>query len=197
MLVNKIKENLKKFRDSFMGMEGESYGAAAVDNGAEVIELKPNDFVPNGMIFTQYHKRVMALFGTNEKIITSEFTEDEWNSYFEATVEPDALEMGIEDTRKLFTPKDAQNNKIVYEASNLACASFKTRIELQAMVDRGALTPNEWRATFNRAPLPGGDQPIRRLDTQVVNLAHKLLDKGAEVNDVLALLGGEKEWQGL
>ena len=45
------------------------------------------------------------------------------------------------------------------------------------MVDRGAMTPNEWRATLNLAPLQGGDEPIRRLDTQVVDMARMLLDK--------------------
>ena len=33
------------------------------------------------------------------------------------------------------------------------------------LVDRGALTPNEWRAMFNLAPVEGGNIPIRRLDT--------------------------------
>ena len=46
---------------------------------------------------------------------------------------------------------------------------------MQAMVDRGAMTPNEWRAVMNMAPVEGGDQPIRRLDTQVVAMAERLL----------------------
>ena len=37
-----------------------------------------------------------------------------------------------------------------------------------ALVDRGALTPNEWRVMFNLAPVPGGDLPLRRLDTEQV-----------------------------
>ncbi len=45
------------------------------------------------------------------------------------------------------------------------------------MVDRGAMLPNEWRATLNMAPIPGGDEPIRRLDTQVVNLVKEALGK--------------------
>ena len=36
------------------------------------------------------------------------------------------------------------------------------------MVDRGALTPNEWRETMSLAPIEGGDKPIRRLDTAPV-----------------------------
>jgi len=40
---------------------------------------------------------------------------------------------------------------------------------LVQMVDRGALTPNEWRRILNLPPIEGGDQPIRRLDTDVVS----------------------------
>ena len=36
------------------------------------------------------------------------------------------------------------------------------------MVDRGALVPNEWRQILGFAPIKGGDEPIRRLDTAVV-----------------------------
>jgi len=42
---------------------------------------------------------------------------------------------------------------------------MKTKLGLVAMVDRGALTPNEWRRIMNLAPTEGGDKPIRRLDT--------------------------------
>jgi hypothetical protein len=50
-----------------------------------------------------------------------------------------------------------------------------TKLALKEMVDRGAMSPNEWRAVFNRAPVPGGDVYIRRLDTAEV--------KESEVNN--------------
>ena len=57
------------------------------------------------------------------------------------------------------------------------------------MVDRGALTPNEWRAVFNLAPVPGGDAVIRRLDTAVVNqirnLANRIQGKDPETDQQL------------
>ena len=65
----------------------------------------------------------------------------------------------------------------MFEASNLQCASLRSKLELLAMVDRGAMTPNEWRETLNMAPIEGGDKPIRRLDTQVVNLVEDMLAK--------------------
>lgn len=67
------------------------------------------------------------------------------------------------------------------------------------MVDRGALTPNEWRATLNLSPVPDGDKPLRRLDTQTVNqikglLADMNLNNISETRaGITALLeGGEK-----
>ena len=59
------------------------------------------------------------------------------------------------------------------------------------MIDRGAMTPNEWRAILNMAPIEGGDKPIRRLDTQVVNLLENMLNKmnGENYQEMTALMG--------
>lgn len=99
----------------------------------------------------------------------SNYTEDEWNSYYEAQVEPDVIQWGQEHTRKLFSRKKrSYGNYLMLESANLTTASMQTKLSLKEMVDRGALTPNEWRETFNLAPVPGGDKLIRRLDTAEV-----------------------------
>ena len=109
------------------------------------------------------------MFQINEKIIQSKFTEDEWISYFEAKIEPIAIQLSNEYTRKIFSRRERGfGNKIIFEAANLQYASMNTKLQLVQMVDRGALTPNEWREVFNLAPIKGGDEPIRRLDTAVV-----------------------------
>ena len=53
----------------------------------------------------------------------------------------------------------------MFESNRMSYMSMNEKLALQAMVDRGAMTPNEWRQALNLAPLPGGDVPIRRLDT--------------------------------
>ena len=78
--------------------------------------------------------------------------------------------MSQEYTRKLFSRRQQGfGNTIYFDAGNLMQASLSTKLALQAMVDRGALTPNEWRATFNLSPVEGGDKPLRRLDTVAVD----------------------------
>lgn len=139
---------------------------AAVDAKADATQINPQDYVPNAAQMDRTTARIYALFNTNEKIVHSAYNEDEWNAYYEAEIEPIVRELGEEYTRKLFSRRErAAGNRIVFEASNLATASMGTKLGLQAMVDRGAMLPNEWRAVLNLAPIDGGDVPIRRLDT--------------------------------
>ncbi|MCM1468785.1 MAG: phage portal protein, partial [Alistipes sp.] len=120
------------------------------------------------------------------KIVQSNWTEDEWNAYYEAEVEPDAIQMSDTYTTALFSRRERGcGNKIVFEASNLQCASLQSKLAMVQMVDRGALTPNEWRSLLGLAPIEGGDQPIRRLDTQVVNMINDTLNKMNSENYVV------------
>ena len=163
-----LKLKAKEFADQFLQTES-GFGVAATDSKSEAVQIKPNDYVPNATQTDRIIKRFYAALNTNEKIVTSCYTEDEWNAYYESEVEPDVIQLGNEYTRKIFSRKKRSfGNYIMFEANNLATASMATKLALKEMVDRGALTPNEWRRTFNRAPLPGGDKPIRRLDTAVV-----------------------------
>ena len=168
MRPDELKDYAKTFADQFLQSDS-GLGVAATDTKAEATQIKPTDYVPNAGHSDRTISRFYAALNTNEKIVTSNFTEDEWNAYYESQVEPDVIQWGQEYTRKLFTRKKrSYGNSIIFEASNLATASMSTKLALREMVDRGAMTPNEWRKVFNLAPVPGGDKPIRRLDTAVV-----------------------------
>lgn len=171
-----IKKNVKEFVDNYLSVESDTFGAAGVDSKATATRIEPKDYVPNALQTKETINRIYSFFNTNEKIIQSRWMEDEWNAYYEAEVEPLAVQMGEAYSVRLFSRRERGcGNRIVFEASNLQCASLQSKLAMQAMVDRGAMTPNEWRAVMNMAPVEGGDQPIRRLDTQVVDMAERLL----------------------
>lgn len=155
----------KEFAQRFLDVENGS-GVVVVDSKSEATQINPQDYVPNAAQMDRTTQRIYAIFNTNPKIVLSQYNEDEWNAYYEAELEPIVRELGEEYTRKLFSRRErAAGNRIVFEATNLATASMSTKLGLQAMVDRGAMLPNEWRAVLNLAPIDGGDVPIRRLDT--------------------------------
>lgn len=178
-----IKKNVQEFVDNYLGVTNETFGAAGIDAKADIIRIEPKDYVPNAGQQDREVDRIYSFFNTNKKIVQSNYTEDEWNAYYEAQIEPVVIQMGYTYTIGIFTRRErGRGDRIEFVADNLACATLTTKLAFQAMVDRGAMTPNEWRRTLSMAPLPGGDEPIRRLDTQVVNLIEDALEKMNEKN---------------
>ena len=164
-----LEKQAKSFADGFLSTQSTTGGVAAIDAKADAQQIQPQDYVPNAAQTDRTTKRIYAFFNTNEKIVMCDYTENEWISYYETAVEPDIGQLSMEFTRKLFSRRERGfGNAIIFESMNLQFASMQTKLALSAMVDRGAMTPNEWRETLNLAPIPGGDNPIRRLDTAVV-----------------------------
>ena len=163
-----LKKDAQDFAEQFLSSTN-GFGVAAVDSKADAEQIKPNDYVPNAAHTDRTVSRLYASFNTNSKIVTSDYSENDWIAYYESQVEPDVIQFATQLQIKLFSRrKRSCGNRIVLESANLATASMQTKLQLREMVDRGAMTPNEWRAIMNYAPIPGGDKPIRRLDTATV-----------------------------
>ena len=166
-----LKKQTKIFVDDFLkiedGSDGNSTGAAATDSKFDAQQVDPKDYVPNAQLVDRTTQRIYSFFNTNQKIVQSSYNEDEWISYYEAECEPVITQLSGEYTRKLFTRRERGcGNKIVFESSNLTFASMSTKLGLVQFVDRGILNPNEIREILNLAPIEGGEQYIRRLDTR-------------------------------
>lgn len=152
--------------------ESDSVGVAAVGADATLTQVHNTDYVPNALIMDKNTKRVLEFFNTNEKIVMNTYNEDEWNAFYEGVVEPFSRALSEEFTRKVFSRRERGfGNSIIFDSTSLQYASMSTKLGLQAMVDRGAMTPNQWRQIMNMGPTgtPEGDQYLRRLDTGVAN----------------------------
>jgi len=161
-----IQTHAEAFAESFMKIDGGSVGVAAVDTKTDAVQVDPKNYVPNAPQMDRTTQRIYSMLGTNEKITQNKYTEDEWNAYYEAEIEPAAIDLKNGFTTRIFSRRQrAHGNKIIFESTNLATASMKTKLALVAMVDRAAMSPNEWRKIMNMGPVKGGDKLIRRLDT--------------------------------
>lgn len=166
-----VDKQVKNFVNNYLAIDNPNgSGAAYSDPRYDAEQVEPKDYVPNEKQMQETVNRLYSFFNTNEKIIKSNYTEDEWNAYYEGSVEPVAMQLSGEYTRKVFTRTErGYGNKIIFEAFSLQYASMATKLNLVQMVDRGALTPNEWRFVMNLGPIEGGDKPVRRLDTAVID----------------------------
>lgn len=180
-------EDLKKNRDEFVKdyMDiNNNGGVAAIDSKADYQELKSNPKMINATQQKYIDEKVYKYFGVNENIVMSKYNEDEWNAFYESTIEPIAIQLSLEFTSKLFTDNElAHGNEIIFEANRLQYASAKTKLNLMQMVDRGAMTPNQWREVMNMGAIEGGDKPVRRLDTAPVTNDPVTQEGGEDEND--------------
>lgn len=164
-----MKAETERFKQDYMTMQNNG-GVGSTDNKADLEQIKSNVYVPDTSIQKEKIKRVYEYFGVNEDIIQSNFSENQWSSYYEAEIEPVLIQLSNEFTRKLFLKTERlAGHKITFASVGLQFANLESKIKLVELVDRGLMTPNESREILNLPKLGDGDVPIRRLDTARVD----------------------------
>lgn len=160
-----IKANRDRFIAEYMTMQNAG-GVAALDGKADYVELKSQPLTVNAPQMKELRDSVFRYFGVSEAIIKGDYTEEQWNAFYESTIEPLAVQMSLEFTAKLFTDRERGfGNEIVFEANRLQYASAKTKISLiKEMMPMGLFTVNEAREIFNLSPVVGGDKRLVSLN---------------------------------
>ena len=155
----------RDFANNFLNVNN-SVSVAGVDASTDATQVSSNEYVPNADVSNITIQRIYSFFNTNEDIVQSKFTEDGWNSYYESVIEPIAMQLSNEFTKKIFSRREIGfGNKIVFSCNNLQYASMSTKLSLQGMVDRGIMNINEVRTILNLPPTEDGDIFLLRKDT--------------------------------
>lgn len=161
-----LKKKKQDFVDSYTSAE-DSGGIGALDRSMDFlpVELKPMTATWTQM--REYRENVYRYFGVNDDVLQSKMTADQAQIFYEAKIEPFLIQLSLEMSRKIFSDNElARGNFIKYQSSAIQWISMSEKLNMKQYIDIGALTRNEWREMMNLAPLPGGDVPIMRLDTQ-------------------------------
>lgn len=160
-----VKKQKEKFVTDYLNLENEG-GIASIDATQDFTPITMQPQIANYKHVEELRNNVYRYFGVNDDILMSKAIGDTWEAFYEARIEPFLIDLGLELTNKIFTGREKGfGNEIIFEANRLQYTSTQNKLNLVALVDRGAMTPNEWREVFNMAPVNGGDVPIRRLDT--------------------------------
>ncbi len=159
------KKQQEAFVNDYLNIDNEG-GIASLDATQEFKEINMKPTTASAEETSAYREKIYRYFGVNEAIIESKYTEAQYDAFYESRIEPVLVALSLELTRKLFTEREiAFGAEVWYESNRLQYASAKTKISMVQLVDRGLMTPNEYRALFNMAPYEGGDEFVLRLDT--------------------------------
>jgi len=164
-----VKRIQSTFVADYMNLTNTS-GIAALDG---TLTFEPVNITPqmaNYKSMEELRMNIHRYFGVSPEMVLSKAEADEREAFYEAKIETFLLALSLELTYKIYSPRERGfGNEIMFEANRMAYMSMAQKLNLMQMVDRGAMTPNEWRQALNLAPVDGGDEPIRRLDTAPVN----------------------------
>lgn len=105
-------------------------------------------------------QNVYNYFNINENIITSDYSDDQFNAFYESKIEPFALQLSLVLTNMIFSDKEkAFGNEIQLTANRLQQASTTAKLEVVTqLVDRGLITLNQGREIFNLPKTEDGDK---------------------------------------
>ena len=168
-------EDVKAMRDQFVKDfvgNGNKYGIGGLDAGTDFQPVNINPTQASDNSVNKIDEKVLKYFGINEHIVLSNYTEDEWNAFYESVLEPIGLQMSLEFSNKIFTATEKGfGNEILFESNRLQYASNKTKIEMLRYANN-IMTINELREVFNLAPRQDGDvimQDLNHIDSNIAN----------------------------
>lgn len=169
-----IKSNRDRFVEEYLVVQNNG-GVAALDSKADYVELKSQPLMVNAGQMKELRENIYRYYGVNEKIITGSYSEQDWDAFYESTLEPLAVQLSLEFTAKLFTERERrQGHEIMFEANRLQYVSTKTKVQmLRDLAPLGIFTINEGREIFNLAPVEGGEKRIQTLNVVDADKAGK------------------------
>lgn len=153
-----LKAKVREFQEAYMNAANDG-GIAGLDNSMEFHEITQHT---NAIPVTQssfLRENIYRYYNVNEKILNSTYNESEWNAFYEAVIEPIALQLSLEFTYKLLSERERGfGNKIIFTANRLQYATLQTRVNLGSQLfDRGIITINEYRELMYYEPIEDGD----------------------------------------
>ncbi|WP_342588984.1 phage portal protein [Staphylococcus coagulans] len=176
---NKLKEAKTEFMNNYMTMENNG-GIIPLDSNIDYVPLKLYETDIETSQIQAIKQKIYDYLGINENIITGNYSEDQWQSFFESIIEPFAIQLSSELTEKIFTEREqAFSNRIIFESSRLQYASTKSKATvIKELLPLGVLTINQALDLLNLPRVEDGDERIQSL-----NYIEKQLAKQYQVGE--------------
>lgn len=160
-----IAAERKRFTENNFSRESGGGGILLFPNTyGNVQQIKATPFTADAEQMKAIRANVYEYFNVNEKILTGAAVGDEWSAFYEASVEPFAIQFSEVMTKMLFTFREqSEGNSVMATSNRLQYMSNKDKLDVSAgMLDRGIMSLNDVRDIWNLPPVDGGDVRIIR-----------------------------------
>lgn len=174
MAPEKLKQEKERFIKDYLQITN-SGGIVATDQKTEYIPITGSNLVIDEKQIGAIKTKIYDYLGVSERIVNSSYTEDEWAAFYESTIEPIALQLSLEFTRKILSVREqAFGNQIIFESGRLQFSSNATKINLiSQLIPYGLLTINQALEILNLPQVKDGDKRLQTLNVVDAQKANK------------------------
>ena len=175
----KQRAELKVFEDKMLNSGS---GILTMDMKSDFIpvSINPQAVEPETMRFIT--ERILNNYGVPLSVFNGDFTEEQYQAFYEKTLEGIIISLGRCFTKTLFTDNELSfGNEIIFFNQGLNFTSTENKIKaVDILSSRGTLTDNQILAIFGYPPFDGGD--VRKQSLNYINrdLADSYQMKGGE-----------------
>lgn len=165
MSDEKLKADKEAFIADYLDVSNNG-GIVATDSKADYTPINNTPTAINAEETRETKAKIYNYLGITEAIVSSSYTEDQYGAFYESVIEPLALQLSLEFTRKIFNERErAYGNQIVFESGRVIYSNNQTRLSMiKELVPYGLLTVNEAREILNLAPVEDGDKRLQTLN---------------------------------
>lgn len=163
--VEKLKEIQENFIKDYFNITNNG-GIAVIDNNSEYIPLDNKPYAIDEKQMQAVKTKIYTYLGVSEAVVSSSYTEDQWAAFYESTLEPLAVQLSLEFTRKIFNERErAFGNSILFESGRLQFSSNATKLNMiRELMPMGLFTINQALEILNLPSIPDGGKRIQSLN---------------------------------
>lgn len=174
--LRKLEKKLKRSESGFLPL----------DLTAEYIPIKKDIKLVDGGILKFIDEKILRTYGVSVPILTGDYTKEQYEAFYQKTLEPLVISFGQEFTKVLFTERERSfGNEIKFYPKDLIFMSTQQTLEMIRLLgDSGTLYENEKRTALGMRPLPElAGVRMQSLNYVDVNFARQYQAGGKEDQD--------------
>lgn len=156
-------------------------GIVALDLKGDYIPLNPNPKLIDKDTIEFLQNKILNYFGVSVPILSGDFTDEQYQAFYEKTLEPIIISLGQAFSKTVFTQRELDiGNEIAFYPQKLLFTNTKNKIAVADILgNRGAVTNNDLLELFGYPPYEGGHVRNMSLNYIDVNIANEYQMKRA------------------
>ena len=146
-----------------------------VDSKADYVPLTSDPKLVDAETLKFTQGKILDYYGVSFEIFSNNYNENQFNAFYESTIEPLAIQLSEAFSIGLLTENQIKNGEeIIFFSERLQYASWSTKVgAIEKLMGLGIMTLNESRGLLGLDPVEGGNKRLQSLNYVDADKANK------------------------